>query len=140
VAVDPVHNVSVDEKKWSKQIEDLSAIFKNYPTLQKSKVSFIARTVNRWFVNSEGTKVRDSHNQYSVRIWATAQAADGMPIEDCEMVANPDESKLPDFAQLRQITEALAQRMTELRLAPKGEDYCGPVVFEDQAAAELLDR
>lgn len=140
VVLEPVHNVSVDEKKWSKQIEELSAIFKNYPTLQKSKVSFIARTVNRWFVNSEGTKVRDSHNQYAVRIWATAQASDGMPFEDCEMVANPDESKLPDFAQLRQKTEALAQRLTELRVAARGEDYCGPVLFEDQAAAELFDQ
>ncbi|MFA7340735.1 MAG: metallopeptidase TldD-related protein [Candidatus Obscuribacterales bacterium] len=140
VALDSVHNVNVDEKKWSKQIEELSAIFRNYPTLQKSKVSFIARTVNRWFVNSEGTKVRDSHNQYGVRIWATAQAGDGMPFEDCELVANPDESKLPDFAQLRQKTEALAQRLTDLRVAAKGEDYCGPVLFEDQAAAELFDQ
>lgn len=140
VAVDAVHNLSVDEKKWSKHIEELSAIFKNYPALQKSKVSFIARTVNRWFVNSEGAKVRDSHNQYAVRIWATAQAGDGMPFEDCELVANPDESKLPDFAQLKQRVEALAQRLTELRVAPKGEQYCGPVVFEDQAAAELFDQ
>lgn len=140
VVLESVRNLSVDENKWSKQIEELSAIFKNYPTLQKSKVSFIARTVNRWFVNSEGTKVRDSHNQYAVRIWATAQAGDGMPIEDCELVANPDESKLPDFAQLKQKTEALAQRLTELRVAPKGEQYCGPVLFEDQAAAELFDQ
>lgn len=140
VALETVHKVCVDEKKWSKQIEDLSAIFKNYPTLQKSKVSFVARTVNRWFVNSEGTKVRDSHNQYGVRIWATAQAGDGMPFEDCELVASPDESKLPDFAQLRQKTEALAQRLTDLRVAAKGEDYCGPVLFEDQAAAELFGQ
>ncbi|CAN5277488.1 hypothetical protein BH11CYA1_BH11CYA1_10070 [soil metagenome] len=140
VSLAPVHNISVDEEKWSKQIEELSAIFKNYPTLQKTKVSFIARTVNRWFVNSEGTRVRDSHNKYAVRIWATAKAADGMPLEDCEMMANQDESKLPDFAQLKQQTETFAQRLSELRVAPVGEDYCGPVIFEDQAAAELFGQ
>lgn len=140
VVIEPVENLHVDEKKWSKQIEELSAIFKNYPTLKKSKVSFIARTVNRWFVKSEGTRVRDSRNQYGVRIWASAQAGDGEPFEDCEMVACPDESKLPDLAHLKQKAEALAQRLTEVRVAPKCEDYCGPVLFEDQAAAELFDQ
>ncbi|MBS1991991.1 MAG: hypothetical protein JSS86_00570 [Cyanobacteria bacterium SZAS LIN-2] len=140
VSVSPLSPLAVDEKKWSQQIEQLSAIFKKYPALQKSKVTFTARTINRWIVNSEGTRVRESRNQYAVRIWATAQAADGMPFEDCEMVAGPDQSKLPDLDKLKQLTERLAQRLTDLRVAPKGEEYCGPVLFEDQAAAELFNQ
>jgi len=140
VSLNPLSSLKVDEKKWSEQIQELSALFKKYPTLQKSKVTFIARTVNRWLVNSEGTRVRDSRNQYAVRIWATAQAKDGMPFEDCEMVASPDQSKLPDLDRLKQIVEGLAQRLTDLRIAAKGEEYCGPVLFEGQAAAELFSQ
>ncbi len=140
VSVEAIRPLTFDEKKWSQEIQQLSALFKNYPTLQKSKVTFIARTVNRWYVNSEGSRVRDSRNQYAVRIWAAAQADDGMPLDDCEMVASPDESKLPDHDQLKKLTEALAQRMTDLRVAPKGEEYTGPVLFEGQGAAELFSQ
>jgi len=140
VSLNPLTPLAIDERKWSEQIQELAAIFKKYPTLQKSKVAFIARRVNRWIVTSEGTRVRDCRHQYAVRIWATAQSKDGMPFEDCEMVANPDESKLPDIDKLKQLTESLAKRLTELRLAAKGEEYCGPVLFEDQAAAEFFSQ
>jgi hypothetical protein len=140
VALGPTATNSCDEKKWSQEIEQLAALFKNYPKLQKSKVTFIARTVNRWFVNSEGSRIRDYRRVYGVRIWAETQADDGMSLEDSELVANPDQSKLPEFDELKKTTENLAQRLTDLRMAPKGADYCGPVLFEDAAAADLFSR
>jgi hypothetical protein len=140
VVLETIKPLAYDGQKWSDEICQLSGLFKNYPTLQKSKVSFIARTVNRWYVNSEGSRLRDSRNQYAVRIWAAAQSADGMPLEDCEMVADLDQSRLPDYDQLKKLTETLAQRLTDLRIAPKGEEYCGPVLFEGQGAAELFSQ
>jgi TldD protein len=125
---------------WLDNIQRLSELFKNYPSLQKSKVSFINRTINRWYVNSEGSRVRDSNSKVSVRITASAQAEDGMPIVDYDIFARTNESQLPKYEQLKSATEDLAQRVSNLRNAPKGEEYCGPVLFEDQAAAQIFSQ
>ena len=139
VALNPTTNV-VTDGKWVDTVQQLSAIFKNYPTLQKSKVSFINRTVNYWYVNTEGSRVRDSVSKVSLRIMASAQAPDGMPIADFDVFACTDESKLPQFDQLKKRTEQLAQRVTAVQKAPQAEEYCGPVLFEGQAAAQLFSQ
>lgn len=138
VAVEALTPLVYDEKKWTVDIPKLSAVFKNYPGLQKSKVTFVARAVHRWYVNSEGSRVRETRPFYAVRIWASAQSADGMPVEDSDLIASPQESTLPDFEMLKQRTEALAKRVSDVRSAPKAEEYWGPVLFEDQAAAEIF--
>ncbi|MBI2812638.1 MAG: hypothetical protein HYX67_17670, partial [Candidatus Melainabacteria bacterium] len=139
VSLNPTGQVKTDNK-WLDTIQQLSALFKNYPTLQKSKVSFINRTINYWYVNTEGTRVRDSVSKISIRIMASAQAPDGMPIADFDVFACTDESKLPQFEQLKKSTEPLAQRVTEVQKAPQAEEYCGPVLFEGQAAAQLFSQ
>jgi TldD protein len=139
-SINAVRHPTIDENKWCKTIEQLSTIFKDYPLLEKSKVSFMTRCVNRWYVNSEGTKIRDSRSIFAVKIWATAQAPDGMPLTDYEVAAAPEENQLPSYDQLKELTESLAKRVTELRLAPKGEEYCGPVLFEGQGAAEFFSQ
>jgi hypothetical protein len=137
----PGETLSLDESKWCKLVQNLSEIFKGYPTLQKSKVSFMARTVNRWYVNNEGSRIRDARKLFTVTIWANGQAADGMPVSDHDVVASTEEATLPDFDHLKKMTEDLAKRVTELRTAKKAdEEYCGPVLFEGQAAAEFFSQ
>jgi len=140
VSIDPKETISIDEQKWCKIVEQLSAIFKNYPTLQKSKVILIVRRVTRWYVNSEGTRIRDSRPLISLNIWATAQAPDGMPVSDHDVVAALDEKSMPDYDHLKNITENLAKRVSDLRLAPKADEYCGPVLLEGQGAAEFFSQ
>jgi hypothetical protein len=139
VALNPVKSVTTDDK-WKEVVQQLSTIFKNYPTLQKSKVSFINRTINSWYVNSEGSRVRDSVSKISLRITASAQAPDGMPISDFDVFAVTDESLLPSLDELKKRTEELAQRVTDIQKAPQAEEYCGPVLFEGQAAAQLFSQ
>ncbi|CAN5133839.1 hypothetical protein BH10CYA1_BH10CYA1_56690 [soil metagenome] len=138
-SLNPTGEVKTDSK-WLETIQKLSSLFKSYPTLQKSKVSFINRTINYWYVNTEGSRVRDSVSRISLRITATAQAPDGMPIADFDVFACTDESKLPQFDQLKKCTEQLAQRVTDVQKAPQAEEYCGPVLFEGQAAAQLFSQ
>jgi TldD protein len=131
---------SIDKEKWCNVVQQLSAIFRGYPALQKSKVTFLARDVITWYVSSEGAKIRDSRRIFALTIWATAQASDGMPVSDHDAVASPDEKSLPDYEQLKALTENLAKRVTGLRLAPKADEYCGPVLFEGQGAAEFFSQ
>ncbi len=136
----PLLHVGSENEKWAKTIQELSKVFADYPTLQKSKVSFISRGINSWYINSEGAKVRDSRSQYVVRFWASAQAGDGMPLSDCDVAVSIDEANLPPIDELKKMAQELAKRVSDLQLAAKGEDYNGPVLFEGQAAAELFSQ
>jgi TldD protein len=138
VSVGDTARLTVDEAKWKAAVQKLSAIFKNYPKLQRSCVVFKSRQINRWLLTSEGTKIRDTQSKYLLHMMVTAQADDGMSLSDWEVVGAPLEKQLPDFEKLESIAKEMAERMSKLCAAPKGEDYCGPVMFEGQAAGEFL--
>lgn len=138
VSLTPATHLSIDENKWQAVAQQLSAVFKDYPTLEKSKVVFVARRVNRWYVNSEGSRVRDSYPLFGFIFWASAQAPDGMPVADQDCVAAIDEARIPSTEALTKVAEELAKRVVQLQSAPKADEYCGPVLFEDQGAAEYF--
>lgn len=138
VSISAIKRLSCDEEKWAAAIKQLSEIFIRYPHLQKSKVWFQARQTNRWFVNNEGTRIRESVPRYALEIWAYSQAPDGTPVYDQEVVMSADEKKMPSLEELKKLSENLARRVSELCQAPEGQDYCGPVLFEGQAAAVFI--
>jgi hypothetical protein len=140
VAIEEIKPLTFDQTKWSQTVQSLSEVFKKYPQLQKSKVSFIARRVNRWIVNSEGSRIRESQEKFAVSIGASAQAEDGTPVSDYDIKAANAESGLADFEKLKEMTERLAENAIKICAARQGEDYCGPVIFEDQAAAEFFSQ
>jgi TldD protein len=140
VALNPVRRLTDENDKYAKTIQQLSKLFEDYPTLQKSKVSLISRITNYWYVNSEGARVRESRSQYVVKFWAAAQAPDGMPVTDTDVAVATEISALPSYDELKKMATDLAQRVSDLRVAAKGEDYCGPILFEGQGAAELFSQ
>lgn len=127
-----------EKDKWRDAVQQLSASFKKHPEVQSSKVSFSARRINRWLVNSEGTRIKDSYPLFELIISASGQASDGMTVSDNDVFAATEEQKLPALKVLGDSLDNLAHRVEQLRTAPKGEEYCGPVLFEGQAAAELF--
>jgi hypothetical protein len=134
----PVSEFPDLQSKWSDAIAQLSAVFKNYPALQKSKVTFVGRVVNRRFLNSEGTKIQDARTIFAIRLWAACQAPDGMQFTDYDVIASTDAEKLPSMEALKKRTQDFAQHLVDLRNAPLAEEYCGPVLFEGQGGAEFL--
>ncbi len=115
VAIDPIEPLVVDKAKWASIVERLAEVCTHYPSLQKSKVEFLAKRITRWFINSEGSKVRNTQFTYAVTASAASQAADGMSFSDFEVAAAQDESKLPNFDALKSGVEALAKRISDLR-------------------------
>ena len=138
--IEPTFELPDLQSKWSDEIAQLSAVFKDYPELQKSKVTFVGRVVKRRFLNSEGTKIQDARAVYAIRLWAECQAPDGMQLNDYDVIASTDAETLPSIEVLKKRTEDFAQHLVDLRRAPLAEEYCGPVLFEGQGGAGgLLD-
>jgi PmbA/TldA metallopeptidase C-terminal domain len=146
----PVHNVrgmgklTIDEDAWANRVRALSAVFSNYPELKSSGVELESSAGGTYVANSEGTEVSSPETVTILRAAASGQAADGMSVRDSIAFHALDPLHMPTDAEMAQGVKALAERVTALAKAPKGEDYSGPVLFEGEAGpqvfAEVLGR
>jgi predicted Zn-dependent protease len=139
IAVEPLAALKVDEQGWKKTLEDVTALYKQYPDVQSSSASARFSGVNEYFVNSEGTVTRDGHTTYSVQLNSAAQATDGMRVtrNPAYMVARVEE--LPSHDALMSDARKTLDTLVALRRAPiVEEEYRGPVLFAPDAADDVV--
>lgn len=129
-----------DAAAWREKVRKLSAIFRNYPRVQGSQVSFSRALRTARFVNSEGTRYRYWWDKVNLEIRATVQDRTGLRIADEKKLAWRSLAAVPEFEKLAAETEAFARDMSYLVDSSTAEIYLGPVLFEDQAAAEFLNQ
>ena len=116
----------------------LSRVFVGHPFIQISKVTLEAMTGKRTFVNSEGTVVRTTWRSCFLTILAHAQAENGREFMDFESAHAEDCVDL-DIETVEVQVASLVQRLQEQLVADELTSYDGPVLFEGQGAAELLN-
>lgn len=126
------------EAEWTKLARDLSAIFVKYPKVTSSQVEIEIAYSNSYYVNSEGSEFRMPDDMFFVRVRASAQARDGMPVRDADAAHARTLGRLAGEAELRAMVERVARNVTAMLDAAAGEDYAGPVLFEDAAAPQLF--
>ncbi len=140
VSVGQCPELAIDKNAAADKVVHLSTIFKNYPHIQKSSVELTARTVKRWLVNTEGTKIRDGFSECGLLISASGQASDGQKLVDSDILFAHDAQALLDDPSLASRVKELAERVEALCQAPTGEEYVGPVLFEGQGAASVISE
>ncbi|MEE8409136.1 MAG: metallopeptidase TldD-related protein [Myxococcota bacterium] len=129
----------IERKKWEAVAEQLSALFRDQPDIFSSRVSVTVCRGSVYLINSEGTKVVQPVSYVGVAARASTQAIDGEPLRDAVAFHGLIPSDLPSAATMRATVAAMAKHLVALRTAaPFDESYSGPVLFEGQAAAELL--
>ncbi len=139
VQTGPVAKLEIDAAKWTASVRRLSGIFREFPWIQVSFVGLWAGAENRWLSNSEGTRLRDGGTHVTLLILAGAQSQDGMKYSDVEMFGGRSARDLPSEADLEKALRSVADRLRKLIDAPPlEEEYRGPVLFEEQAAAEFF--
>lgn len=124
---------------WENLARRLSAIFKEYPLLQGSRVSLYLYQADIRYLNSQGTWARYPLTLGAVIAECAAQADDGREMVDrLEFFARTPE-EFESEQSLAQGIRRMAETMSRLVRAPLFEEsYAGPVLFEEQALAELL--
>jgi len=121
-----------------KRVKSLSALFRETPGIDGSSVML---TTNVWltrYVNSEGTSYVRGATGATITINADAQASDGMPISDFEVIHANSIDQLPPQDEIVKRIRGLQSRLERLRNATGVDRYTGPVLFESDAAAELF--
>ena len=135
---EPKASFDVDSAFWVETIKDLSGIFTEYPTLNDWRIQFGKIASNQYFINSEGSKNRQGESLITLEVLISTQAEDGQEIFDFKTYYFKDEKDLPDKDKLKAEIKELAQRTLDITQSAKLTEYVGPVIFTQQAAAELF--
>jgi hypothetical protein len=130
--------LAIDEDAWTNRVRALSAVFAGYPEVLLSGLELESSEGGYYVANSEGTEVRAPESVTFLRVRAVAQSPDGMPARDAVTFQSLDAMRMPGDAELTRGVRALAENLTALAHAPKGEDYTGPVLFEGAAGAQIF--
>ncbi len=134
----PARLPSVEE--ITKQAEQISMVMSDSPGLRRSYTGISLDACEVWYVNSEGSKNHDVTNTAAVSSLALAQSEDGTLVGDnIRFIAERMETIKP-IDEIKNEVKALCSRVEALRTAPLLNEYIGPVLFEDQASAELCSR
>ncbi len=127
-----------DFERLGETVRELSGVFREALVVSASEVVGFASAVRLTYLNSEGSSFSRFAASSSVSVRAGTQAADGSVLEDSLTARAETVDGLPAGDELAARARQLAARLARLRDAPHMERYTGPVLFQGQAAAELV--
>jgi TldD protein len=138
-SIAPLAKLEFDSKPWLKVMRDATALYVTDPEIQSLESSLKFQTVNRYFLNSEGTIVRNGQTLASLSVAGSTQAADGMELERSHGYNVVGLKDLPTADQVLAQTTKLLATLKQLRAAPLAdEDFRGPVLFSADAASDIF--
>lgn len=129
---------SVDTLEWQNKVKEFSLLFKKYPEILESGVTFSVQSKNDYFVSSEGSVIEQGKVYYWLRCNAAAKAADGMWVRSYRNFFGWNEAELPGDDTVQKELEALCAEVMALKAAPVMEAYTGPAIIERQAAGVFV--
>jgi TldD protein len=125
---------SLDTPAWEARLRRLSAVFSEDPEVLRSQISLMVEADNRYYINSEGSKVATGSLGARIFIQGVTKAADGMelPLYTSYFATSPD--GLPDERQLVAEAREMVGLLARLRRAPLVEPFSGPAILSGRAA------
>jgi TldD protein len=137
--LEPTVALKVDQEAWDKTLEDMTALYRNYPDVQSVSASARFSALNEYFVDSEGTVTRTGKATYNLQFNGSAQAEDGMRLSRNPYWTVARAEELPPRAKLMADSKQALDTIMALRKAPiVEEEYRGPVLFAPDAADDVI--
>jgi len=126
--------------QWSSRVQALSALFATATRRTESQVNLVEERGQRYFINSEGTRIRIPIGLSGLRVTAEVQAADGATVRDGFELYGQVLDDLPPMEDLQARVRGFVANLEAMAAARQGDEYTGPVLFEAGAGAELVAR
>lgn len=130
----------LDTEPTAALAQEVSKVMRGMPHLSRSEVRVAASFDRTWFVNSEGSEFVRETPYIGLHALAGTQAEDGTEMQDVVAVWVQRWEDVPDTEVLAAQVRAMSDRLARRREAPYLDRYSGPVMFEGQAAAELVTQ
>jgi predicted Zn-dependent protease len=132
--------VHFDLPSATRLVRATSAVFRQTPSIQTSRVQLVMFNHQERYLNSEGSSFTRRVPRVSLRVTASAQAPDGMPLSDFVADYGYSLKDLPSESALLTQVRDLQDEIGRLQAAPIQDRYEGPVLFEGQAAVEVFSH
>lgn len=122
-------------------IKKLSSQFKDQPKIYTSLVSFEYLPTRTYYLNSEGMEFIKDEFFTGIEAICFTQTPEGIPIAEHYSTYSRNPKNLPSADSLSKAINDIASKLIMLSNQTSLEDnYNGPVVFEGQAAGEIISR
>ena len=134
VHVGPPASYTMNTTSWEERLRRLSAPFADDPLIFRSDVSLTVEATNRYYTNSEGSRIATGELFCRIMIQAATKAADGMelPLHSSFFARTPE--GLPAEAALLTEVRAMIGLLARLREAPIVDPFSGPAILSGRAA------
>ena len=132
----PSYAYDIDQQRLNQLVCDLSAVYKDFKYLTNTGVTINGVYDDTYRVTSENVVLKQPHSYLKLETTAIVTAADGSRISDGITWNFRTPADIPSTDELKAQIRAFAEQFSALKDAPlMSEDYKGPVLFQDMAAA-----
>jgi hypothetical protein len=129
-----------DGGEWKGTVKTAADIFNDFAALHDWKVEYRALADNRRYVNSEQSKYRKGEIYRILEISATSKADDGQRLTGFIRYVTRNSDKPPAETMLFDDIREMAGELEMMTAASPLDEYAGPVLFSDYAAAQLISQ
>ncbi|MCX8055361.1 MAG: metallopeptidase TldD-related protein [Ignavibacteria bacterium] len=138
-SIDTNYLVNIDINKLEEIAKKVSSVFRSYENIDVSKTTVEGIDEFVYYINSEGTEYIKRNSQCGVEVIAATQCVDGMLVFDFFSSYSRTPEKLPTLDSLINGANLVAKNVSQLKNASTiDESYNGPILFTEQASAELF--
>lgn len=130
-----VDEIDVDLDAWGEILVDLSERLDEAEIVNESETSLSVNRVVKTFVDTEGTRLVHGTTHARLSLSAETVADDGDVVTVYRAFDVHDPASLPDAAVLDAWVTEATTHLGDLRDAPRGTPYSGPVLLEGKATA-----
>jgi TldD protein len=139
-SIAPIANMDFSMDAWAAALEKATNLYRTNLKIQSLQGVLHFRVVNQYYLNTEGAITRQGYPLYALQLRAETQAGDGMKLGRTPAYVESSESELPSpETLLANISKALASLQQLIDAPIVEEDYRGPVLFSNDAAADIFN-
>jgi len=134
VHLDAVPHPRFAAEQWAARVRKLSERFNEFPGILTSSVTVLFQDETKYFVNTEGSRLRYGRGFARVVVSAQAKAMDGADLASGETFEATDPGGLPRDEAIAAAIDRVARDLKGLLIAPAAEPFAGPAIFSGRAA------
>ena len=126
--------IKIDVPQLKKEMKELSSLMKGYDFIYASSMDFDLIRETNYFVNSEGTKIKEPRVLIRLNYQINSRNKDGMQLSRTNSYDGITMADLPGQEKIKQDILKSIEELKQLQNAPSADTFHGPVILKNRAA------
>ncbi len=126
--------LDLDRTEWEERVRRFSAPLAAHGEIYRGRAALLATVETRWYVNSDGTRVRVSQPSYRLILSGQTKAEDGMELPRYQSFFATTAAGLPDDETVLRAAHEMVDSLLALRSAPVVDPYTGPAILSGRSS------